>query len=314
MNAEHWCAILNPCAGAKRLLKDLPVIEKHLSEMPLSIEKIVTSYKGHARDLAKQKVEQGVRNLLIFGGDGTMNEVVNGIFSSNVVEKSEINVALVPYGTGNDWARYWGIKRRKNNLKQLLTVIVEGKKHRIDVGCATVLDASRRKYYFLNAIGMGFDAVVTKYASTIKNHFFSGAWVYSCAVFMAVVGHRSRKMQILCDGETVLEERIYTMSIGNGCYTGGGLKQTPDAAPTDGIFHSKVVKKLSFLHILRAVKHLFSATLLQHPCVYAFEQKEFVCHAETPFEMEADGVQLPACSDVQVSVIPQSLTFVAPER
>lgn len=311
---QVWCAILNPCAGTKRLKKDLAFIEKSLHEMQLTVEMYTTLYKGHACEIAKQLVEKGKKNILIFGGDGTLNEVVNGIFHSKVSEKSSICLALVPYGTGNDWARFWKLKNSRKSIKKLLGVLHNGEKHLIDVGCVKTISKTENTYYFLNALGAGFDALVVKYASWIKNHFFGGAWVYSFAVFLAVLKHRSYKMNIKCDQKDLfVEEPIYTMSIGNGCFTGGGLKQTPDAIPTDGFFHATIVKQLSFLHIVRAAKYLFAGKLLSHPCVFSNKLQHFTCSSEKKIDMEADGVQLPACVDFQVNIIPASLTFVTPK-
>jgi diacylglycerol kinase (ATP) len=311
---EHWCAILNPCAGAKHLMRDLKCIENTLNEMDVSIERYITSYKGHATDIARDLVERGKKNILVFGGDGTLNEVVNGIFSSSEVDKSSIRLALVPYGTGNDWARFWNLKKSRKNIKYLLKVLLSGEKHLVDVGCVKTAHETEQTHYFLNALGIGFDALVLKYASWIKNHFCGGAWVYSFAVFLAVLKHRSCKMNIECDGKHVfVDEPIYTMSIGNGCFTGGGLKQTPDAVPTDGFFHTTIIKKLSFLHIIKAAKYLFTGNLLKHPCVYSTKLREFTCESEENVEVEIDGILMPACKKMQVNVIPATLNFVTPK-
>lgn len=311
---HQWSAILNPCAGAKCLIKDLTLIERTFREMNLSIDQHITSYKGHACEIAKHLVNNGVRNILVFGGDGTLNEVVNGIFQSEVSDKSSISLALVPYGTGNDWARFWKLKKSRKNLKFFFTALLSGEKHLIDVGRVKATDTTENTYYFLNALGAGFDAKVVKYASWIKNHFFGGAWVYSLAVFLAIIKHRSYTMNIRCEEKEVFVEPIYTMSIGNGCFTGGGLKQTPDAVPTDGFFHSIVVKQLSFLHIVRAAKYLFTGRLLEHPCVFSHKLKNFSCQSEKKIDVEIDGVQLPACKRFQVTIIPSALTFVTPKK
>lgn len=306
MKNNSWKAILNPYAGEKRLKKDLKKILDCIKELELDIDLVWTQYKGHAKKIAQESVESGCLNLLVFGGDGTLNEVVNGIFNSSIENKSDVCIALVPYGTGNDWGRFWGITR---NLKHSLSVLKTGTKHLVDVGKTTL---SGKTSYFLNAIGMGFDAQVIKVASVIKNHLLSGGWIYSLSVFITVFVHKSIKMSIICDDKEVLNERVYTISVGNGCYTGGGLKQTPDALPNDGYFHVTVVKKLSLKAIILAVKHLFFGNLLEHPCVESYKIKKFVYHSKNPFEIEADGVQLNAHSDVEVEVLPNALKFFAP--
>ncbi len=306
MKDIKWRAILNPYAGEKRLKKDLKKILACAEGFGLKVDWVWTQYKGHASKIAQESVENGCMNLLVFGGDGTLNEVVNGIFCSSIENKSDVCIALVPYGTGNDWGRFWGIGR---NIEQSLGVLKKGKEQLVDVGKATL---SGKTSYFLNAIGMGFDAQVLKLASTIKNHFLKGGWIYSLAVFIAVFIHKSIKMSIFCDKQNVLNERVYTISVGNGCYTGGGLKQTPDALPNDGFFHVTVVKKLSFKAIVLAVKHLFFGNLLDHSCVESYKTKRFVVKSDKSIEIEADGVQLEAHSDIDVEVIPSALRFLIP--
>ena len=308
MKKIKWRAILNPCAGEKRLKKDLKKILACAERLDLDVDWVWTQYKGHASKIAQECVDNGCLNLLVFGGDGTLNEVVNGVFCSSIENKSDVCVALVPYGTGNDWGRFWGIGR---NIEQSLGILKKGKEQLVDVGKATL---SGKTSYFLNAIGMGFDAQVLKLASTIKNHFLKGGWIYSLAVFIAVFIHKSIKMSIFCDGKNVLNERVYTISVGNGCYTGGGLKQTPDALPNDGFFHATVVKKLSFKAIVLAVKHLFFGNLLDHPCVESYKTKRIVFKSDKPVEIEADGVQLNAHSDVEVEVIPNAIKFLVSQK
>ena len=308
MKEIKWRAILNPCAGEKRLKKDLKKIFACAERLDLDVDWVWTQYKGHASKIAQESVDNGCLNLLVFGGDGTLNEVVNGVFCSSIENKSDVCVALVPYGTGNDWGRFWGIGR---NIEQSLGILKKGKEQLVDVGKTTL---SGKTSYFLNAIGMGFDAQVLKLASTIKNHFLKGGWIYSLSVFITVFIHKSVNMSIFCDGKNVLNERVYTISVGNGCYTGGGLKQTPDALPNDGFFHATVVKKLSFKAIVLAVKHLFFGNLLDHPCVESYKTKRIVFKSDKPVEIEADGVQLNAHSDVEVEVIPNAIKFLVSQK
>lgn len=313
MGETKWCAILNPYSGSRRLKKDLKQINAVLETLPCSVEQHITQYKGHAIVLAQEAMERGVYNILVFGGDGTMNEVVNGVMSSSLADTSCVTLALVPYGTGNDWARYWQLQRGRKWLKESLRVICSGERRMVDVGSVTV---AGHKSYFINSLGAGFDAVVLRYASWIKNHLVGGAWTYVLALFLTLLGYRSKRMQVHCDGMSLIDgERMFTLSLGNGCYTGGGLKQTPKANPTDGKLTCIFVRTLRLKHVPKAASYLFAGKFDAHSRVMSFEaEREVVLSSPHPIEMEIDGVQLPLTHKAEVAIAAQAIGFMIPKQ
>ena len=148
-----WGVIINPQSGKKALRAQRKYLFKKLRENSIPFVYEVTAYAGHAIEIAHRLIDKGIRNLLILGGDGTVSEVINGIFSCSV-DTSEIKIAIVPRGTGNDWARYWGLNR---NYKEAIDVFLKGKEQMIDIGKVSYTrnDVVHARY-FINSRAAGY--------------------------------------------------------------------------------------------------------------------------------------------------------------
>ena len=164
---EKWAVILNPKAGKQRLRRDWAKMYRTLKRAEIEFQVWTTEYAGHAIEIARHLVERGFRNLLVVGGDGTLNEVVNGIYTSNIEDKNQVSIALIPYGTGNDWARYWGLHKSKRKLSDRF---YERNRVKVDIGRLTYYeDGEERTRYFINGLGVGLDGQVCKTTDHMKH-------------------------------------------------------------------------------------------------------------------------------------------------
>ena len=269
---KKWGVIANPKSGSRRFFHRKITVEERLKEEGLDVDFVFSRYPEHACELARDFVEKGIRNLIIVGGDGTVSEVIHGVLCSSV-NPQEVTFAIIPSGTGNDWARYWDIRK---SLRKSLSVILKGNTQLVDVGKLTYkLKRQQKTKYFINSVGVGYDAQVVQYAELIGRFIPGKTWVYSFAVIMGAVMHAPKLLSLHADGRHMLEDKVYTMSIGNGPYTGGGIKQTPHANPVDGEFDVLVVIKPSFFELIRELYRLFRSTLQENSCVKYFRAKEF---------------------------------------
>lgn len=309
---KKWTVIANPNSGTRRYFRRRISVEQRLKEAGLDVDFVFSEYPGHAGELAKDFIEnKGVRNIIVVGGDGTVSEVIHGIFTSSV-DTREILFAVIPSGTGNDWSRYWGIKR---SLNRSIAVIQKGNTRFIDVGKLV----SRKKRepiekYFINSVGIGYDAQVVQYAEAI-GHFLPGkSWVYSFAVIAGAVMHSSKKLRLEADenGYT-LDDNVYSMSIANGPYTGGGIKQTPQASPLDGKFDIMAVVRPSFFHLIAAMYRLFRGNLQEDSCVKYFRAEKLLITTTKRHKVEADGILLrEAKGPYELTIIPHSVKMIVP--
>lgn len=104
-----WFVIVNPVSGSGKGLDDFPLISKLLRDNEIVCEAVFTEHKCHATELTVSAVTAGYRHIIVVGGDGTLHEVVNGLFIQQVVTPSDVTIALISVGTGNDWIRMYGL-------------------------------------------------------------------------------------------------------------------------------------------------------------------------------------------------------------
>lgn len=284
-----WGVIVNPHAGTRKLRKDWIYIYRTLkfAEMQFSVQ--TTEYVGHAIELARRLVENGFRRILIIGGDGTVNEVVNGIYSSSIEDKSSVTIALVPYGTGNDYARYWGLYNKSRS--QVAEILKLQNTVKVDVGCMQYIrDGVAHTQYFANGAGFGFDGLVVNITNRLKKFFGGHAFVYSLSVLLAVFRYRPVVMRIDADGFHLSQE-VFSIAVGNGCFSGGGLKQT-DGDPTDDKFFVTAIRRPSFKEIMTGLGYLFRGEIFNHPVASTVSTNRFSVTPLRSVNVETDGVEI----------------------
>ena len=156
--AVKWTVIHNPKSCSGKGAKHWPEIERLLQSAAVEFEVLQTDYAGHAILLAKDAIAGGARHLIAVGGDGTVNEVLNGIFQQSDVPSTEIVLTQIPIGTGNDWRRTVGIPKDYAGCVKLLS---GWKEIRQDVGVVEwKTEQGTQRRYFDNVAGMGFEAAV----------------------------------------------------------------------------------------------------------------------------------------------------------
>lgn len=314
---ERWALIINPTAGTRRLHNEWTAIRSDLKRAELDYTQFRTEYPGHAISLARHLVEQGFRNIIVVGGDGTLNEVVNGIYSSSIDDKSSVTLALYPYGTGNDWGRYWGMRRGGRNIADILY-----RRHRveIDLGTFSYEKAGRQMtHYFINSIGFGIDAEVVYFTNRLKQIFGGHSWLYTAALLAAVFVHRSHRMTVTADTGDSYTGPVFTANLGNGCYSGGGLKQT-DGCPTDGLMFATIIKNVDIIKILRGLGLLFAGRLWEIEIARVFRERSLHLTTDRNLLFETDGVLIDLrtqgsahpITEYDFSIIPGALQMIVP--
>ena len=250
----------------------------------------VTKYAEHAIELARELVERGCDEILVLGGDGTLSEVINGIMRADIPEeqRAQICFGLMPRGTGNDWGRFWGLNK---DYKKSLDRFFNGEKQPLDVGCITYWrNGIVHHRYFINSVGFGVDSLTCQWATTLKYYIGSHHVNYFFALLAAICAHKSQKIELIVDGKTIVNDMLFTMNIGNGPFSGGGIKQNPDADPRDGVFHSIFVKTPTFRQVLKAIPRLFNGRLTDLDFVHSFVGKEVEVNTRKHLMFEADGI------------------------
>lgn len=305
-NQSQWLVIINPNAGNGKGKKDFDRITSLLEreEIPFSVR--FTERKTEATDLTRQAIENGFRKIISVGGDGTLNEVINGVFSQNICPTNEIVVALIPVGTGNDWGRMFGIPLVYEGA---VKVIKENKMMLHDIGIITYFNRNTQlKRYFINIAGLGFEAMVVSRTNKQKDKGRSNAAIYFYNLLSSLISYRNETAVIEIDGKKS-SARIFSINVGNGRYCGGGMRQTPDALPDDGKLDITVIKDMGRFEIIRNLKLLYDGTILSHHKVDGYRSTNLRVNSKALLYAEADGESL-GHTPVEFGIIPSAINIV----
>ncbi len=247
--------IVNPTAGSGRAAKLLPWIRERLSQRP-DAELHVTGRPGEAEELTARAAATGCDRVVAVGGDGTIQEVVNGVLEA----ASRPGIGIVPVGSGNDLARSLGLP---TDPAEAWTVAIGRVTRTLDAALAVNGEGLRR--WFASAGGIGFDAQVAAAMST-RRGWQSGRAGYLLTTLTELRRFENRGLRIVLDGEP-LECRALLVAIANGPYYGGGMRIAPDAEPDDGWLDLCVVGDVSRLTAIRELPNLYRGTHVRHPAV-----------------------------------------------
>jgi diacylglycerol kinase (ATP) len=289
--------IRNPTSGRGRFARRWPELESRLREVFPDIEFWDTKRAGHATELASRASSQGATTVIAAGGDGTINQVANGIFGTNA------KLGLLPCGTGNDLCRTLGIGVRTEGA---IAILVGRRELAIDVGKWQTESSSG---IFVNVSGMGFDSAV---ADRINRGYRSlhGAPAYLAAVAGTLAAYRAKSLRIQFDGREMHED-VMLAAIANARSYGGGMMISPRSKVADGLLDIVIVKSLGKLTFLSAFPKVFKGAHLGHPAVEHFQARHIRLEPSQPEPFLIDGELVP-CSWVEIEVVPSSLRVLVP--
>lgn len=283
---KKWLVILNPHAGSGRGKKDKEIILKRLDKRGLQFKLAVSDYPKHTIELVTKAINDGYRKIVGCGGDGTINEIVNGIFQQTACPFEEITVGVIPVGTGNDWVKTFGIP---NDYKKSIEILLKAETMKQDIGKISFNENGQtRVCYFANMAGFGFDAMVAEKTNRLKNMGKSGLLLYLQALGSSFFKYHTSKTKITIDNEEI-DELIFSTSIGIGKFNGGGMMQAPGAIPDNGSFQVTIIRKIGIFGILRNLAGLYSGEFVKDHRVSTFIAKHIAISADTNIAGEADG-------------------------
>lgn len=298
--ADHLL-IVNPVAGRGAGERVIPRIIRLLREHGLSFDLAQTEQPWHAAELARQAVGNGYRTVVAVGGDGTSNEVLNGLMAAREAGEGEAAMGVLCVGTGNDFAYGMGIPL---DLEEGCAALARGRTRRVDVGHA------RGFRYFGNGIGIGFDAAVNVVASRLQR--LRGFLVYLIAVLRTLIFYYRAPLTRIELDDRDMELPALMISVMNGRRMGGGFLMTPRSRPDDGLFDLCIGKKMSQLEMLSFVPRFMKGTQVGDPrVIMARSRRVRVKVQEGTQVVHADGETLALdVRELDLEVIPQGLSIV----
>jgi YegS/Rv2252/BmrU family lipid kinase len=292
--------ILNPVAGKGHSGRVESDIIRYFKEENAEFDLIRTRHRGHGIELARRAVEDGFEVVVAVGGDGTTNEVVNGLMSARSGEVAG-TLGLLPTGSASDFTYSVGIP---TDLKEACLLITRGKTRIVDLGQVTLPDNETR--YFDNQLGIGFDGVVTIEAQKFK-------WLRGMALYLPVVlktvflSNKPTRIKIDCDGR-IIEESTLQLTVANGIREGGGFLMAPEAKIDDGYLDICLIRAISKMAMLGIIPKFMNGTHVQHRAATTTRGKVLTITSDDNLIAHIDGEML--CTQghrIEARIIPQCL-------
>lgn len=270
--------IFNPSSDLGRARKSLSAIRESLrSRGPVDL--VVTEKKGHARELACAAAQAGYDLVVAAGGDGTIHEVVNGLYDA---QRPDVRLGVIPVGSGNDFAYALDLPL---DVDTAVDRLFAGMPHPVDL--ALVEDERGRRDVFHNNFGVGFDAMVV--IQTERIDYVHGFMMYLLAVFQTMAFHYERPLLTLrFDTEEVQQLSLF-LTLGLGRRHGGGFLLTPDARQNDGLIDSCLVNSIGRATMLRTLTKAIKGTHTNEPFVSLRQNRVIDITSNLPLPIHIDG-------------------------
>jgi YegS/Rv2252/BmrU family lipid kinase len=276
-----------------------PELARRAAELGLTGDALFSEKPGHLRELARSAVEGGAELLVAVGGDGTINEVANGLVGAEHAE-----LAIIPRGTGGDFVRTFGIPAK---LDDAVRVALGDKTRTIDLGHAEY--ASGRSY-FANIASAGMSGAVAKRTNEATRAPLGGKVAYLWSTVAVFAGWKNAEIRVTVDTE-VRSGPMFDVIVANCRYLAGGMKITPDADPEDGLFDVLLIGDISKLDLALTMPRIYRGTHLPHPKAELLRGASVTVEAAEPLPVELDGEQ-PGTTPVRFDVVPRALRLRMP--
>ena len=298
---NSWFIIANPTSGNRNFSKQWEEIIQLLNNENLDYSFAFTHFSKHEIELVDTAIKQGFRNIISVGGDGTLHHVVNGIMMQRYVKTSDITIAVIPQGTGNDWIKTYNIP---NDVEKAVKIIRRKKIILQDIGVLETED--KRISYFNNVAGLGYDGYIVNKLKTLK-HFGSSAYLLSGLA--GLLFYKKSTFKIIFD-DKVFEGSCLMTIFGICKFSGGGMQFTKNVNANDGLFDITIAKNLTLFDLIYNLKKLYNGKIVHHKKVETFKTKEIKVIPQTskPF-IQADG-ELIGTGKVSVKIIEKAINFV----
>ena len=299
--------VVNPRAGSGKTMCEWLPAEKELERAGIDYITAMTDHKRHATSLAMEACQLGYRKIIAVGGDGSLHEVFNGICrwcENSNCDISDFFIGVIPIGSGNDWIKSLDIEK---DARAALECVCSPEYRMMDV--IRVQSSGSRVCYMANVGGTGFDSHVCRRVNSQKESGRRGKLIYLHSLVYTVSTLRSIRVACYADGEMVFSGECYSIALGNGKYSGSGMRQVPAAEIDDSLVDYMIVPRLPLGRILLEAPKIFTGTINQSPYVVSGQCKSFKVmplDAESEDILELDG-ELEGRLPISVEVLPSQI-------
>ena len=305
--------IVNPASAGGKTLKRFGAIRETLQLRDVKVDVIFTSRPLEATSRTREAIGQGYSRVVAVGGDGTLNEVVNGYFAAggNVLNP-DVAIGLIPSGTGGDFRR----SVRLLNSDAAIAALIAGTTRQIDAGrieVAASVGTPAKVHHFINIAdwGVGGEVVTRVNSSKFKASGARGSALFLAISLSELLGYGGREIEVTVDGNPVVRH-FSNVIVANGRYFGGGMKIAPLAMLNNGTFDVVLVSQMSPWQALRGLPRIYRGTHLKMDSIELLRGStvQIASRDPRPLRFEAEGEELGA-GDATVTCLKGAIKFVA---
>ena len=300
--------IVNPHAGNGSAGSSWPSIETLAKDRLGFFEAFMTKGPGDAVICAKNAVAEKTKRLVCVGGDGTLNEIVNGIMMNEESLISDLMLGFIPNGTGCDFIRTVSIPQ---DLEQTMDLIASSHTRSIDLGVLLLKDHKGRDYrrYFHNIASFGLGGEVAQRVNQMTKAlgpFISFMWATLISIFL----YGTKRIRVLIDGKSEKVISAWNVVVANGQYHGGGMWVAPDASVYDGLFHVTIIGDLTIPEVFLNLSKLYNGRIYDIDKVITRTCQKMAAISNERVLLEVDGEQ-PGMLPVVAKILPGALDVIA---
>jgi YegS/Rv2252/BmrU family lipid kinase len=306
MGGDRVVFVVNPASANGTTRTRWPEMAHRAAEAGLAGEALFSERPGHASDLAERAALEGAQLVVAVGGDGTVNEVANGLLRADPERRPEL--AVLPRGTGTDFVRTFGVPTK---LDGAIAVARDGVPRAIDAGRVTfrAWDGSEGVSCFVNVASAGMSGAVAKRANETSKAL-GGKASFLWATLAVFARWRNTEVTAQVDGER-RRATMLDVVVANCRYLGGGMKMTPEADPADGLFDVLLIGDVTKRDLVQTLPKIYRGTHLPHPKAELLRARRVHVDAATLLPIELDGEQ-PGTTPATFEVVPLALRLRVP--
>ncbi len=307
VDPKRWGIIYNPRAGSKKAQKRWEAIRAYMNERKVEYDYVQSEGFGSVERLARTLANNGYRTIVIVGGDGAINDAINGIMTSAVEDKASIAFGIIPNGIGNDFAKYWGLD--DDDFQASVDSIINRRVRKIDVGRCRYYDGEKHtERYFLNAIYIGLGARIVQITNGTRRFWGMEGISYLASMFLLLFERKLYQTHLHINGEDICG-RIMTVCVGSA--RGYGL--TPSAVPYNGWLDVSVFYRPELLQLLSGLWLLLRGRILNHKMVKPYRTRKVKVLRAKSASVSLDGRILDRHFPLEISILPENITLIIPQ-
>jgi diacylglycerol kinase family enzyme len=308
MSADKWFFVINPVSGCGQGLTVWGRIRSQLDCDDCIYEHAISAYPKHVLTLVAEKYHEGFRHFIGIGGDGTLNEMVNAVFSAAAGQPDHHCVfGLLPVGTGNDWVRSRGSFLTAKNIGFRLK---ERQFTKHDVGVINA-NALPQPYYFMNVAGAGIDGAIVQQIQRKSRGHNKGKLAYLMGLIVGLFNYNAPTVSITIAGETFFSGKPFLISAAKGRYFGGGMQISPQALPDSGSLDITVVKRVGKRKIFPQLYKLFNGQIDTVSFIQKANTDALHVTASAPMAIQADGELVAETTDFSMAVASRQIRVLS---